>query len=112
MKNLLLHSRSNTMVNNGVLYPSTRGALEVDSSVYLEMPRAETIRSVEVAPIHPSPPQQLMPAHLKCGMWASFTLATLFVAGAKFYFDHQVSNYLILSVYVMILRHRLICDLG
>lgn len=79
------------MVNNGVLYPSTRGALEVDSSVYLEMPRAETVRNVELAPmIHRSPPQQLMPAHLKWGMGASLTLATLLVAGVKFYFDHQV----------------------
>uniref|UniRef100_A0A182IP53 Uncharacterized protein n=1 Tax=Anopheles atroparvus TaxID=41427 RepID=A0A182IP53_ANOAO len=32
---------------------------------------------------------QLLPAHLKCGMWASLALATVFVAGAKFYFDHQ-----------------------
>jgi hypothetical protein len=33
--------------------------------------------------------QQLLPTHLKCGMWASLALATVFVAGAKFYFDHQ-----------------------
>ncbi|XP_059607854.1 uncharacterized protein LOC132255734 [Phlebotomus argentipes] len=32
---------------------------------------------------------QLLPTHLKCGMWASLALATVFVAGAKFYFDHQ-----------------------
>ncbi|XP_058837622.1 uncharacterized protein LOC131693645 [Topomyia yanbarensis] len=32
---------------------------------------------------------QLLPAHLKCGMWASLALAAVFVAGAKFYFDHQ-----------------------
>lgn len=32
---------------------------------------------------------QLLPAHLKCGMWASLALASVFVAGAKFYFDHQ-----------------------
>lgn len=84
---------SNAVVGNGVLYPpagNARGAVEVDSSVYLEMPRPETMRTVEVAPINPSPPVQLMPAHLKCGIWASFTFATLFVAGAKFYFDHQV----------------------
>lgn len=45
-------------------------------------------------PIVPSsiqPESQLLPAHLKCGMWASLALATVFVAGAKFYFDHQVS---------------------
>uniref|UniRef100_A0A1B0GQE8 Uncharacterized protein n=1 Tax=Phlebotomus papatasi TaxID=29031 RepID=A0A1B0GQE8_PHLPP len=35
---------------------------------------------------------QLLPAHLKCGMWASLALATVFVAGAKFYFDHQGSG--------------------
>lgn len=33
---------------------------------------------------------QLLPSHLKCGMWASLALATVFVAGAKFYFDRQV----------------------
>jgi hypothetical protein len=38
------------------------------------------------------PEAQLLPAHLKCGMWASLALATVFVAGAKFYFDHQVSS--------------------
>lgn len=27
--------------------------------------------------------------HLKCGMWASLILASVFVAGAKFYFDNQ-----------------------
>lgn len=32
---------------------------------------------------------QLLPSHLKCGMWASLVLASVFVAGAKFYFDHQ-----------------------
>ncbi|XP_077285547.1 uncharacterized protein LOC143910824 [Arctopsyche grandis] len=84
---------NNAVVGNGVLYPTAgniRGAVEVDSSVYLEMSRQETVRTVEIAPINPSPPQQLMPAHLKCGIWASFTFATLFVAGAKFYFDHQI----------------------
>ncbi|GAB0098662.1 uncharacterized protein DMENIID0001_144310 [Sergentomyia squamirostris] len=37
----------------------------------------------------PATESQLLPAHLKCGMWASLALATVFVAGAKFYFDHQ-----------------------
>ncbi|CAD7005521.1 homeobox protein 5 [Ceratitis capitata] len=32
---------------------------------------------------------QLLPSHLKCGMCASLVLASVFVAGAKFYFDHQ-----------------------
>ncbi|XP_014282152.1 uncharacterized protein [Halyomorpha halys] len=49
--------------------------VEVDSSVYLESP----------AEPHHSPPV----AKFRCGMWASFALATVFVAGAKFYFDHQ-----------------------
>ncbi|XP_067642692.1 putative uncharacterized protein DDB_G0277255 [Eurosta solidaginis] len=32
---------------------------------------------------------QLLPSHLKCGMCASLVLASVFVAGAKFYLDHQ-----------------------
>lgn len=32
---------------------------------------------------------QLLPTHLKFGMWASLALATIFVTSAKFYFDHQ-----------------------
>ncbi|XP_017080073.2 GATA zinc finger domain-containing protein 10 [Drosophila eugracilis] len=32
---------------------------------------------------------QLLPSHLKCGMCASLVLASVFVAGTKFYFDHQ-----------------------
>lgn len=32
---------------------------------------------------------QMLPSHLKCGMCASLVLASVFVAGAKFYFDHQ-----------------------
>ncbi|XP_037719908.1 protein kinase 4 [Drosophila subpulchrella] len=32
---------------------------------------------------------QLLPGHLKCGMCASLVLASVFVAGTKFYFDHQ-----------------------
>uniref|UniRef100_A0A336K6I0 CSON015620 protein n=1 Tax=Culicoides sonorensis TaxID=179676 RepID=A0A336K6I0_CULSO len=32
---------------------------------------------------------QLLPTHLKFGMWASLVLATIFVTSAKFYLDHQ-----------------------
>lgn len=32
---------------------------------------------------------QLLPSHLKFGLWASLALATIFVTSAKFYFDHQ-----------------------
>lgn len=35
---------------------------------------------------------QLLPTHLKFGMWASLALATIFVTSAKFYFDHQGSG--------------------
>uniref|UniRef100_A0A1A9ZBX6 Uncharacterized protein n=1 Tax=Glossina pallidipes TaxID=7398 RepID=A0A1A9ZBX6_GLOPL len=44
---------------------------------------ATTMHSVE------SVDNQLLPTHLKCGMCASLVLASVFVAGAKFYFDHQ-----------------------
>uniref|UniRef100_A0A1S4H427 Uncharacterized protein n=1 Tax=Anopheles gambiae TaxID=7165 RepID=A0A1S4H427_ANOGA len=45
--------------------------------------------AVQQAQPHVGHDAQLLPAHLKCGMWASLALATVFVAGAKFYFDHQ-----------------------
>lgn len=32
---------------------------------------------------------QLLPPHLKFGMCASLVLASVFIAGAKYYFDHQ-----------------------
>lgn len=32
---------------------------------------------------------QLLPTHLKFGLWAALALATIFVTSAKFYFDHQ-----------------------
>lgn len=37
---------------------------------------------------------QLLPGHLKCGMWASLALATVFVAGAKLLItlDQQVQQ--------------------
>lgn len=38
---------------------------------------------------HTSADSQLLPSHLKCGMCASLVLASVFVAAAKFYFDHQ-----------------------
>ncbi|XP_037940097.1 transcription factor kayak [Teleopsis dalmanni] len=42
--------------------------------------------------VHNSNNSQILPTHLKCGMCASLVLASIFVAGAKFYFDHQGSG--------------------
>lgn len=67
--------------------------MELDSSVFLDLPldgsedpsTPHTSRQLEN--------QVVNVARLKCGMWISFAFATLFVAGAKFYFDHQVTNF-------------------
>lgn len=48
--------------------------------------QADAVSSENVRIAHDA---QLLPAHLKCGMWASLALASVLVAGAKFYFDHQ-----------------------
>lgn len=39
--------------------------------------------------VRTGPESQLLPSHLKCGMWASLALATVFVAG-KFEFKHKI----------------------
>lgn len=36
---------------------------------------------------------QLIPSHLKFGLWASLALAAIFVTSAKFYFDNDVSDF-------------------
>ncbi|XP_046995938.1 uncharacterized protein LOC124608348 [Schistocerca americana] len=61
-------------------------AVEVDSSVFLDLP----LEPATEATVHSIAQQQLLPVgRVRCGMWASFALATVFVAGAKFYFDHE-----------------------
>jgi hypothetical protein len=30
---------------------------------------------------------------MKCGMWTSFALGALFIGGAKFYLDEQVTDF-------------------
>lgn len=46
------------------------------AAVVLPMPAA-AVTAAAVAAVD----AQLLPAHLKCGMWASLALATVFVAG-------------------------------
>ncbi|KAK7870740.1 hypothetical protein R5R35_009891 [Gryllus longicercus] len=89
-----LHSCLPPAYSNGLTSPpgaSVRSigphAVELDSSVFLDLP-LDGSGNDNVA--HNAPQPQLLPVgRLKCGMWASFALATVFVAGAKFYFDHQ-----------------------
>ncbi|XP_063220816.1 uncharacterized protein LOC134530133 [Bacillus rossius redtenbacheri] len=69
----------------GLAGPAAPGARasELDSSVFLDVPLEDNAN----AP--PRAPQLLPVGRLKCGMWATFALASVFVAGAKFYFNHQ-----------------------
>nr|CAD7444972.1 unnamed protein product [Timema bartmani] len=61
--------------------------VELNSSVFLDVPLEG---NTDTGPHnHQIQPQMLPVSRIRCGMWASFALATVFVAGAKFYFDHQ-----------------------
>uniref|UniRef100_A0A1B6CB06 Uncharacterized protein n=2 Tax=Clastoptera arizonana TaxID=38151 RepID=A0A1B6CB06_9HEMI len=78
--------RVDSVVNGVNLEIEVRAnAAELDSSVFIDLP-VEGLPSVAA---HIQPPQLEPVGKVKCGMWASFALATVFVAGAKFYFDHQ-----------------------
>lgn len=48
----------------------------------------DTLLRTAALGLHHSP---MMAPHLKFGMLVSFALATVFLAGAKYYFDRQVS---------------------
>lgn len=62
-------------------------AVELDSSVFLDLP----IDGAGEVQSHVHPPQLEPVGKLKCGMWTSFAIATIFVvAGAKFFIDHRV----------------------
>ena len=62
-------------------------AVELDSSVFLDLP----IDGSGEVQSHVHPPQLEPVGKLKCGMWTSFAIATIFVvAGAKFFLDHRV----------------------
>ncbi|XP_066995767.1 uncharacterized protein [Anabrus simplex] len=86
-----LHSCIPPAYSNGLLTSPVRSsgphAVELDSSVFLDLP----LDGTSDAPPHNNQAQaQLLTlGRFKCGMWASFALATVFVAGAKFYFDQQ-----------------------
>ena len=76
-------------------------AVEIDSSVFLDLPLDATGDPNAPHNNHQLEPQLMTVGRLKCGMWASFALATVFVAGAKFYFDHQVIylNFILKQLY-------------
>jgi hypothetical protein len=67
--------------------------VELDSSVFLDLP-------LDGSGNHNAPhnsnhlePQLMTGGRWKCVVWASFALAALFVAGAKFYISNQVINF-------------------
>lgn len=78
-----------------------------DASLYVEIPpeppqptiaslaaarsvTPDTLLRTAALGLHHSP---MMAPHLKFGMLVSFALATVFLAGAKYYFDRHVSNF-------------------
>uniref|UniRef100_A0A1A9WH98 Uncharacterized protein n=1 Tax=Glossina brevipalpis TaxID=37001 RepID=A0A1A9WH98_9MUSC len=77
------NQRSNSVSNLRPLNPSTSYSTSSMGPSHHHHQHATTMHSVE------SVDNQLLPTHLKCGMCASLVLASVFVAGAKFYFDHQ-----------------------
>ena len=79
--------------------------MELDSSVFLDLPLDGTGDPNAAHNNHQLEPQLMTVGRLKCGMWASFALATVFVAGAKFYFDHQVHIFKLNHTWENINRH-------
>lgn len=68
-------------------------AVELDSSVFLDLPIDGSGNHNAAHNSHQLEPQLMTGGRRKCVVWASFALAALFVAGAKFYIDHQVTNF-------------------
>lgn len=66
--------------------PVRAHAVELDSSVYLDLPLDGTTEEQT----HVVLPDLEPVGKLKCGMWTSFALATVLIVGAKFYFNNQV----------------------
>ncbi|KDR13835.1 hypothetical protein L798_12014 [Zootermopsis nevadensis] len=64
-------------------------AVELDSSVFLDLPIDGSGNHNAAHNSHQLEPQLMTGGRRKCVVWASFALAALFVAGAKFYIDHQ-----------------------
>jgi hypothetical protein len=67
--------------------------VELDSSVFLDLPLDGTGNHNAPHNSHQLEPQLISGGRWKCVVWASFAFAALFVAGAKFYIDHQVTNF-------------------
>ncbi|XP_054290304.1 uncharacterized protein LOC129005438 [Macrosteles quadrilineatus] len=61
------------------------GHLELDSSVFLDLPLDGTTEDQT----HVVLPDLEPVGKLKCGMWTSFALATVLIVAAKFYFNNQ-----------------------
>lgn len=78
--------------------PMRANAVELDSSVFLDLP----IDGSGEVQSHIHPPQLEPVGKLKCGMWTSFAIATIFVvAGAKFFLDHRGTELEVLLFSVM-----------
>lgn len=57
--------------------------------------------------VRTGPESQLLPSHLKCGMWASLALATLFVAGNYLLQETKYTvRKLYLKMHFSVSRHR------
>ncbi|XP_046681636.1 uncharacterized protein LOC124368385 isoform X2 [Homalodisca vitripennis] len=64
--------------------PVRAHAVELDSSVFLDLPLDNTEDQTHVVL-----PELEPVGRLKCGMWTSFALATGLIVAAKFYFNNQ-----------------------
>ncbi|XP_070852936.1 uncharacterized protein [Drosophila suzukii] len=89
------HSAATTATSAAAATSSTAEAATMASpaATVAAVPAATTHHSNQLQQQHHALLQhadsQLLPGHLKCGMCASLVLASVFVAGTKFYFDHQ-----------------------
>jgi hypothetical protein len=66
--------------------------VEFDSSVYLD-PIDGVGDTNAPNNNHQLEPQLMTVGCMKCGMWTSFALGALFIGGAKFYLDEQVTYF-------------------
>ncbi|XP_063707250.1 uncharacterized protein LOC134836021 [Culicoides brevitarsis] len=84
-----VYNNNNTIQSNPVIENATGSSNTAMISAITSRPSHHVQLLAAGSRIGGSEESQLLPTHLKFGMWASLALATIFVTSAKFYFDHQ-----------------------
>jgi hypothetical protein len=77
-------------VDSGVR-PTGAHVVEFDSNVYLDP--TDGVGDTNAQHNNHQLEPQLTVGCMKCGLWISFALGALFIGGAKFYLDEQVTDF-------------------